>query len=587
MPSDQPDTTPTGTPADEPKSLAEVGDEEAGATFTGEAVAASKTHLPPIGRYRWVICALLFFATTINYVDRQVLGIIAPGLQNGPALLTPKMVADPQALAAALRAPTTPAQQAVRARLSPATLALLSGNTSAESLRAALVADFNRIAQGPLLYNRTVFDSGKYSQHLQQQIAKFEKKPPKGDDAVRFNHWLIEETFPQSLTTNMRWSDVEYGYINSAFSAAYAIGMLIIGALIDRFGVRTSYALALVVWSLAAMSHAFAGSAFSFGVARFALGLGESANFPAAVKTVAEWFPRRERALCTGIFNSGSNVGAIVAPLTVPIIALSFGWQAAFVLTGLIGLVWLFFWLPIYRSPEEHPKLSPEELAYIRSDPPDVMEKMSWGQLLGYRQTWGILIGRMMTELPWWFYLFWGAKFLDTQFGVSLKAVGLPLIIIYVTADFGSIGGGWLSSALLKRGWSVNAARKVALLVCALCVLPVTLAPQTGNLWVAVGLIALAAAAHQGWSANYFTLASDMFPRRAVGSIIGISGFVGALSNVAGQAVIGNVLEKNGGNYGPIFLLCGVAYLAALAIVHLMVPKLTPANVSAAQENRG
>ncbi|HEX8465424.1 MAG TPA: MFS transporter, partial [Abditibacterium sp.] len=482
----------------------------------------------------------------------------------------------------------TPGAREVRQRLSPATVAALPNLATSEPARTALVEDFNRIAAnnsgaGPQLLDASRFNPTGFSEHLTSQTAKFKEKPPKGDDILRYNHWLIEESLPQGLKTNMRWTDVQYGYINSAFSLAYAIGMLVIGGLLDRFGVRTGYAIALVVWSLAAMAHALASSAFSFGVARFALGLGEAANFPAAIKTVAEWFPRRERALCTGIFNSGSNIGAILAPLAVPIIAVNYGWQAAFLVTGAIGLLWLFFWIPIYREPEAHPKLSRSELEYIRSDPADPPEKMSWGQLLTHRQTWAILAGRSLTEIPWWFYLFWGAKFLDTQFGVSLKQVGLPLIIIYVVADIGSIGGGYLSAVLLKRGWSVNAARKTALLVCALCVLPVTFAPQTTNLWVAVGLISLAAAAHQGWSANYFTLASDMFPRRAVGSIIGISGFVGAMSNVGGQALIGNVLEKNGGNYGPIFLICGVAYLVALGVVHLMVPKMTPANVSASQ----
>ena len=543
--------------------------------IAGDPESSARTSPGSVSNYRWVICALLFFATTINYIDRQVLGIIAPGLQNGPALFTPAMIVDAPALARELSAPDTPVERLLRAKLSPATLSSPSPSPQ------ALASDFNRIVSGPPLYDAAVFPDARLSEHLQQQVKKFEKAPPKGEDAVRFNHWLIEESFPGAISTSMRWSDKQYGYINSAFSAAYAIGMLLVGALLDRFGVRVGYALALFVWSLAAMGHALAGSAFSFGVARFALGLGEAANFPAAIKTVAEWFPRSERALCTGIFNSGSNIGAILAPLCVPVIALAFGWQAAFVVTGLVGMLWLFFWLPIYHKPEEHSKVSPKELAFIRSDPADPEEKMPWARLLGYRQTWAILIGRSLTEIPWWFYLFWGAKFLDTQFGVSLKQVGLPLIIIYLVADVGSIGGGWLSSALLKRGWSVNAARKIALLVCAVCVVPVTFAPQSGNLWVAVGLIALAAAAHQGWSANYFTLASDMFPRRAVASIVGISGFVGAMSNVAGQAVIGNVLDKNGGNYTPIFAVCGVAYLAALGLVHFMAPKLEPANVRA------
>ena len=571
-PSDgRPAPVPSGSVADDPKSLARSGEADAGSSATAEAIAVGQSNQSPVGRYRWIICALLFFATTINYVDRQVLGIIAPGLQNGPVLFAPEMISDPAALAAELRAPDTDAERFLAAQVSPSTLAA----TQPDALRAGLVKDFNRISAGPML-NPQTFNPQGFSEHLQHQADKFGKSPPKGEDVTRFNHWLIEQSFPGAIQTSMRWSDKQYGYINSAFSAAYAIGMLVVGGLLDRFGVRAGYAVALFVWSLAAMGHAFAGSAWSFGVARFALGLGEAANFPAAIKTVAEWFPRRERALCTGIFNSGSNIGAILAPLCVPAIALAFGWKAAFVFTGLIGMLWLFFWLPIYRSPEEHPKLSPGELAYIRSDPADPAEKIPWGQLLRHRQTWAILAGRSLTEIPWWFYLFWGAKFLDTQFGVSLKQVGLPLIIIYVVADFGSIGGGWLSSALLKRGWSVNAARKTALLVCALCVLPVTLAPQSSNMWVAVGLIALAAAAHQGWSANYFTLASDMFPRRAVGSVVGISGFVGALSNVGGQALIGNVLDKNGGNYTPIFLLCGVAYLAGLGLVHLISPKLEP-----------
>ena len=455
-----------------------------------------------VGRYRWVICALLFFATTINYVDRQVLGIVAPGLQNGPVLFTPAMIADAPALARELQTPATPTARLLKSRLSPNALAAL--NSPSATSKQLLSDDLNRIAQGAPLYNAADFESAKFSAHLQAQLEKYQKAPPKGEEVARFNHWLIEESFPDAFVASMRWTDTQYGYINSAFSAAYAIGMLLVGALLDRFGVRWGYAIALTVWSLAAMGHAFAGSAFSFGVARFALGLGESANFPAAVKTVAEWFPKKERALTTGIFNSGSNVGAILAPIAVPIITIAYGWQEAFVFTGLLGMLWLFFWLPMYREPEVHPKVSPAELAYIQSDPADPQEKMPWLQLLGYRQTWAILLGRMMTEIPWWFYLFWGAKFLDTQFGVSLKQVGAPLIVIYLVADIGSIGGGWLSSALLKRGWSVNAARKAALLLCALCVIPVTFAPRTGSLWGAVALIALAAAAHQGWVGELF-----------------------------------------------------------------------------------
>ncbi len=568
------------TPADEVKSLSEVGDSIQASSATGEAIAASHAHIPNFGRYRWVICALLFFATTINYVDRQVLGILAPTLQNGPALFEPHMIEDPLDLAQKLRAPTTPAQKAVAARLSPQSIKALN-NPDATQLKAILNDDLNRIAGGAELFNPAQFQPQNFSRDLQNQTERYQKKPPKGDDLVRYNHWIVEESFPGSVATSMRWNDVEYGYINSAFSAAYAIGMLVIGGLLDRFGVRIGYAAALFIWSLASISHAFAGSAFSFGAARFALGLGESANFPAAIKTVAEWFPKKERALCTGIFNAGANVGAIVAPLFVPYIALNYGWQDAFIVTGALGMVWIFFWLPIYRAPQKHPKVSPAELQYIQSDPADPVGKMPWASLLGYRQTWAILLGRMMSEIPWSFYLFWGAKFLDARFGVSLKQIGLPLIIIYGVADFGSIGGGFLSSTLIKRGWSINAARKISLLTCALCVVPVIFAPRTDNMWVAVGFIALAAAAHQGWSANYFTLASDMFPRRAVGSITGMSGFMGAIAVVISQALIGNVLDKNGGNYMPIFFICGFTYLAAIATVQVLAPKLEPVKVAA------
>lgn len=329
---------------------------------------------------------MLFFATTINYVDRQVLGILAPTLQNGPALFEPHMIEDPLALAQKLRAPTTPAQQAIAARLSPQSVAALD-NPDATQLKTILTDDLNRIAGGAELFNPAQFQTQNFSRDLQKQTERYQKKPPKGDDLTRYNHWVIEESFGGSVAKSMRWNDVEYGYINSAFSAAYAIGMLVIGGLLDRFGVRIGYAAALLIWSLASISHAFAGSAFSFGVVRFALGLGESANFPAAIKTVAEWFPKKERALCTGIFNAGANVGAIVAPLFVPYIALNYGWQDAFVVTSALGMIWIFFWLPIYRAPQEHPKVSPAELQYIQSDPADAPGKMPWASLLGYRQT--------------------------------------------------------------------------------------------------------------------------------------------------------------------------------------------------------
>ena len=421
--------------------------------------------IPPVfvGRYRWVICALLFFATTINYMDRQILGILAPVLQK-----------------------------------------------------------------------------------------------------------------------EIGWNEIDYGNIVVAFQAAYALGLLLAGMFMDRFGVRLGYALAIVVWSLAAMGHAAARSVVGFSVARFALGIGEAGNFPAAIKTVAEWFPKRERALATGIFNAGSNVGAIVAPLTVPFIALHWGWQWAFVIVGAIGFIWLLFWLPTYRHPEVHPRLSPLELAHIRSDPLEDTAKVPWSQLLRHRQTWAFAIGKFLTDPVWWFYLYWTPKFLDKQFHISISKIGLPLVVIYVVADFGSVGGGWLSGRLIKRGWSVNAGRKMAMLVCALCVVPVVFSAATTHVWVAVGLVSLAAAAHQGWSANLFTTASDMFPRRAVGSVVGIGGMAGAMGGIIFSSAAGHALEWTGGNYAPIFAVCGGAYLVALTVVHLLAPRLEPAKLDVA-----
>ena len=414
------------------------------------------------GYYRWVICALLFFATTINYVDRQVIGILAPKL-------------------------------------------------------------------------------GK----------------------------------------EIGWNEKQYGDIVMCFSIAYAVGMLLAGPLIDRLGTRMGYALSLLVWSLAGMAHGLAKNVAQFASARFALGLGEAGNFPAAIKTVAEWFPRKERALATGIFNAGSNVGAIVAPLTVPWIALHWGWPWAFYLTGAIGLLWLVFWVPLYHRPQEHPKISKAELDHIMSDPPEPSAKIPWLKLLPHRQTWAFVIGKFLPDAVWWFYLYWTPKFLDKNFGVDLKKVGLPLVVIYVIADVGSIGGGWLSSSLIKRGWTVNASRKIAMLICAYCILPVTFAPLTNNLWVAVGLISLAAAAHQGWSANIFTLSSDMFPRRAVGSVVGIGGFAGAVGGIILSKTIGTILQATGGNYVPIFAIAACTYLSALLVIHLLAPQLTPADVEA------
>jgi ACS family hexuronate transporter-like MFS transporter len=397
--------------------------------------------------YRWRICALLFFATTINYIDRQVLGVLAPYLQ-------------------------------------------------------------------PII----------------------------------------------------GWNEIQYGYIVASFQAAYALGLLAVGGVIDRLGTRIGYAIAISIWSLAAMSHALVHSVLGFATARFILGFGEAGNFPSAIKTVAEWFPRRERALATGIFNSGSNIGAIVAPLAVPWITLRLGWQWAFLFTGFFSVAWLVAWLTIYR-----PALR------LEHDPEESLVKIPWASLLVHRQTWAFVAGKFITDPVWWFLIFWLPKFLNTEHGLTLTELGPPLVAIYLMADVGSIAGGWLASAFLKRGWSANRARKAAMLVCACCVIPIMFAASARNLWTAVALIGLAAAAHQGWSANLFTLVSDMFPPRAVASVVGIGGFGGAVSGMLIATFTGFLLQYTG-SYVPVFVMAGSAYLLALLVIQLLVPKLEPAS---------
>ncbi len=414
---------------------------------------------PKIGYYRWTVCALLFFATTVNYIDRQVLGILAPTLEKA-----------------------------------------------------------------------------------------------------------------------IGWDNVDYGHIVSAFQAAYAIGLLLVGRLMDILGTRLGYSVAMVVWSIASMAHALARSVFGFGVARFALGLGESGNFPAAIKTVAEWFPKKERALATGIFNAGSNVGAVVAPLVVPWITITWGWQEAFIFTGAIGFIWLIFWWWLYDRPQQHKKLSKAELAHIESDPPDPPEKVSWVKIITYRQTWAFAIGKFLTDPIWWLYLFWLPKFFNEKHGLGLTKIGLPLVIIYLMADIGSIGGGWLSSAFIKHGWSINKGRKTAMLICAACVVPIIFASQIKSLWLVVGLLGLATAAHQGFSANIFTTTSDMFPRKAIGSVVGFGGMAGSVGGVLLSNYAGYILDFTG-SYMSLFIIAGSVYLLALFIFHLLVPKLEPLEI--------
>jgi len=383
-----------------------------------------------------------------------------------------------------------------------------------------------------------------------------------------------------TLQVQFGWTEVGYSNIVLAFQLAYAIGLLFAGKLIDRLGTRKGFSLAVFLWSLAAMAHAAASSIFQFAIARFSLGLGESGSFPGSIKAVAEWFPKRERALATGIFNSGTNIGAMVTPLVVPWLTYRFGWRMAFIATGALGFVWVVCWLAIYHRPEEDSKVSAAELAHIHNDPPDPQNQgvIPWQTLLSLRQTWALALGKFFTDPIWWVYLFWMPDFLSRHLGLDLAGMRLPLFVIYTGASIGSVSGGWLSSSLLKRGWSLNASRKTALLACALAVTPIMIAARSGNAWLAIFLIALAAGAHQGWSANLYTLASDMFPRSAVGSVVGFASTVGAIGGMLVAKAVGYILQRTG-SYVAIFLLAGSAYLVALCFIQALAPRLKPAQL--------
>lgn len=365
-----------------------------------------------------------------------------------------------------------------------------------------------------------------------------------------------------TLQGELHWSEMEYGHIIAAFQFAYALGYLFMGRAMDRLGTKRGFSFTVIFWSLAEMAHAVVRTVPGFSMVRAALGLGEGGSFPGAIKTVAEWFPERERALATGIFNAGSNLGAIVAPLTVPWITIRYGWRWAFLSTGALGFVWLVLWLILYRSPQGQRQRA---------------QNVPWLRLLKYRQVWAIAIGKFLTDPIWFLFLFWIPDFLSKTRGVTLLNLGAPLVVIYVAADFGSVSGGWLSGALIRRGWTVNAARKTAMLACACGVLPILLAVNARNLWTAVGLVGLAAASHQGWSANVYTLASDMFPRQAVGSVVGIAGMAGSIGGMLIAEVVGYVLQRTG-SYHAIFAIAAGAYLFALCVVHFIVPDLRKAS---------
>lgn len=372
------------------------------------------------------------------------------------------------------------------------------------------------------------------------------------------------------------------GYVDAAFKFAYAIGFLIIGYVIDRIGTKKGYSFAITLWSMAGVLNAFVGSVKGLSLTRFMLGLGESGNFPAAIKTVAEWFPKKERSFATGVFNAGANIGIIATALLVPWITINYGWRMSFIVTGLMGFVLLIAWRLAYRQPENHPKLSKEELEYIRSDnEEESAEKIPWKKMLTYRQTWAFAIGKFLTDPVWWFYLTWLPDFFNSNDALEqkldLKNIGIPFVVIYLVSDGGSVFFGWMSSKFIKMGWSINKARKVTMLLCGLCVVPIIFASTTTNLYVAVALIALAAAAHQGWSANIFTISSDMFPKKALGSVVGIGGMMGAIGGTLFAAAAGVIRVKFG--YLPLFLMAGGAYLLALLIIHLLSPKLEMAEM--------
>jgi len=356
--------------------------------------------------------------------------------------------------------------------------------------------------------------------------------------------------------------------------------MLVAGALIDRIGIRKGLLIAIIWWSFAAMGHAISGTVLSFAIWRIMLGIGEAAYFPASIKAVAEWFPKKERALATGIFNAGTNIGAMVTPYLVFWIMSAMGsWRWAFIMTGALGFLWAVLWFLVYKRPQEHPRLSKTELAYIQSEPEEKIEKTPWMPLLKLKQTWAFTIAKCLTDPIWWVWLFWVPGFLKIKFGVDIESVGVPIIVIYIMADIGSIGGGWLSAIFIKKGWSVNAARKTAMLICAIAVIPVIYASMTADKWTSILLIGLACGAHQGWSANLFTLASDMFPKRAVGSVVGIGGAAGGIGGFIIANYVGGVLDKNPNNYLPIFIIAGSIYLISLVIVQFLVPKLEPAKI--------
>jgi ACS family hexuronate transporter-like MFS transporter len=380
------------------------------------------------------------------------------------------------------------------------------------------------------------------------------------------------------LTKAFGWSEGNYADLVFWFQASYAVAYLGFGRIVDRIGARWGFGLAFLIWQVAHIAHAGARSLSSFIAARLLLGVGEGGGFPGGLKAVAEWFPKKERAFATGLFNAGTNIGAIATPLVIPAITLAWGWRAAFVITGLAGLTWLPIWLLVYRRPREQKRLSAAELAHIESDQADLVEKVGWGRLLRTRETWAYALGKFLIDPIWWMFLFWLPDFLGKRHGLDLKSFGPPLVAIYLLSDVGSMAGGWLSSRMIQAGASINRARKTTMLICALAAVPVAFAADIDSLWLAVAVIGLATAAHQGFSANLYTLPGDVFPRSAVGSVVGIGGMIGAFGGMAMAKYAGWVLDRVG-SYTPIFVVAAGAYLLALLVIHLLSPKLEPVRV--------
>jgi ACS family hexuronate transporter-like MFS transporter len=379
-----------------------------------------------------------------------------------------------------------------------------------------------------------------------------------------------------TLEHSIGMTEVSYGYIVDAFQIAYAIGLLAAGRLIDKLGTRIGYMLVMAVWSFSAMGHALASTVLEFGFARFFLGLGESGNFPAAIKTVAEWFPQNERSLATGIFNSGANVGAILAPAIVPWVTLRYGWHAAFLTTGLFSVLWILWWFRNYRTPTDHSTLTARELRHIYQEAAADMgpsPSVPWRRLLGFRQTWAFSIAKFLTDPIWYFYLFWLPSYFSAKFNLNLSHLGLPLIIVYNVSAIGSIGGGWLPAPFRRLGLSPNYARLAAMLFCAFLVVPIYTASSAKSVWTAIALISVAAGAHQGWSANLFTTSSDMFPRSAVGAVVGIGGMAGSVGSALFAFFAGHILQLTH-NYAVLFGIASSAYLLALIVMYLLAPGL-------------